>query len=466
VDEWLASAKLDDSEETSAASAQTLAGDDSPASGDDADEMARAAAIRAFENAARVRSEAGQGEPEAAIDMTPLASDVLSDPVQRRRFLIPLGIAGTVAVLLGIVWLLAAHSRRGAAAEIPPHVDHAAAAMTNAKAVPYRSKVPGVDDLYLSGLYFYEQRTPESLRTSLQNFNDAIGKDPDYAPAYVGLADTYSLMREYSGMPDTEAYPKAKAAAERAIALDPKLPQAHASMGFIDFFWSWDAAAAETEFQTALALDPSSALAHHWYGSMLAHQGRFAQALQQLDTAQQLEPTSSAIVSLRALALGFSGHRDEGVAMLEEITKKSPAATSTHNVLRALSLLEPRNMPLYLDESRKVGELRHDDEWLQLNKAADRAFHSGGETAMWQEVLDFGGRHHLTGSYNLYQMAEAEAVLGHRDDAFALLGGLVDSHSPIAMGLHNDPTLKSLHGDPRFIQLETRMGCPPLPGDH
>ncbi len=334
-----------------------------------------------------------------------------------------------------------------------------------AKGVPYRSRIPGVDDLYLSGIYFYEQRTPDSLQQSMQNFKDAIGKDPSYAPAYAALANTYSLMREYSDMPEAEAYPKAKAAAERAIVLDPKLPQAHASMGFIDFFWLWDATAAQKEFQTALALDPSSVLAHHWFGSMLVHQGRFAEALQQLDVAQRLEPTSAAIVSLRALALGFGGHRDEAVTMLEEIVRQAPSATSTHNVLGALSLIEPRNIPLYLDETRKVAELRHDQQWLQLNKAADRAYRTGGEMAMWKSMLEFDRRLHPTGSGNLYQMAEAEAMLGHTDEAFAALDQLVEAHNPIAMGLHNDPTFQPLHHDPRFVQLETKMGCPPLSGD-
>ncbi len=116
--------------------------------------------------------------------------------------------------------------------------------------IPYRSQVAGVDDLYLRGIYSYEQRTPESLGRSEEDFSGAIAKDPNYAPAYAALANTYNLLREYSAMPEQEAYPKAKAAAEHAIALDPKLPEAHASLGFIDFFWSWETVKAEQEFRT------------------------------------------------------------------------------------------------------------------------------------------------------------------------------------------------------------------------
>lgn len=473
VDEWLASAKLDEPDDAPGASANgDELGGTAPAmthESAEAEEGARAAAIRAFENAARVRAESEPQKPDSDQDPEPIVFEGLGATATSRRWLASAGIAGTLALVFAVGWPLMVQARRGKAAETLPHAGRVTTNVESTgsgRVAPYGSNVPGVDDLYLRGIYFYEQRTPDSLHQSLQNLTDAIAKDPTYAPAYAGLANTYNLLREYSGMADTEAYPKAKAAAERAIALDPKLPQAHASMGFIDFFWSWDSSAAEREFQTALALDPSSVLAHHWYGSMLAHQGRFPEALQQLDLAQRLDPTSAAIVSLRAFALGFSGHRDDGIAMLEEIAKKAPSATSTHNVLGALSLIEPRNMPLYLDETRKVAELRHDEEWLRLNKAADRAYRSGGEMAMWKSMLDFGKRFHPKAENDLYQIAEAEAMLGHTDEAFAELGTLVDQHNPVAMGLHNDPTLKSLHADPRFTQLETRMGCPPLPGDH
>ena len=145
-------------------------------------------------------------------------------------------------------------------------------------AVSYGSRISGVNELYLGGIYAYEQRSPESLQRALDDFSAAIAKDPGYAPAYAALAITYNLVREYSVMPDAEAYPKARVAAEHAIALDPGLSDAHAALGFIDFFWSWDTASAEREFRTALALEPSSILAHHWYGSMLTHEGRYQEA--------------------------------------------------------------------------------------------------------------------------------------------------------------------------------------------
>ena len=459
VDQWLASTKLDDSDDRPGTTAFAEADERSGAT-DAAEEGAREAAIRAFERASQQNAE--PEHPEDSIQPV-VDPDGWTSIFRNHRVLATACFAGTLAVAIAVVWPLIVHARRGEAASTASG-GRSAGMSTSAAGIPYRSKVPGVDEVYLSGMYFYEQRTPDSLKTSLQDFTDAIRKDPNYAPAYVGLANTYNLMREYSGMPDNEAYPKAKLAAEHAIALDPKLPQAHASLGFIDFFWSWDAEAAEREFQTALALDPSGALAHHWYGSMLVHQGRFAEALEQLDIAQRLEPTSAAIVSLRAMALGLGGHRDEAVAMLQEIVGKAPSATSTHNVLSTLSLMQPRNLPRYLEENRKVAELRHDDEWLLLNSAAEHAYRTGGEAAMWKSVVDFAHRSSPLHSNDLYQVAQAQAVLGHTDQAIAQLTDLVNQHDPIALGMHNDPTLISLHRDPRFAQLETRIACPPLPG--
>jgi tetratricopeptide (TPR) repeat protein len=319
-----------------------------------------------------------------------------------------------------------------------------------------------VDELYLQGIYFYEQRTPESLTRSRDDFSEAIEKDPNYAPAYVGLANTYNLLREYSVMPDAVAYPKAKAAAEHAVALDPKLAPAHASLGFVDFFWSWDTAAAEHEFKTALALDPSSVLAHHWYGSMLTHEGRFKEAIEQLDIAQRLEPTSAAVLSTRALALGLSGHRGEAVDMLQDVINETPGVSSPHAILATLSKVQPQDPARFLDETRRVAELRHSDEMMQIAAAADSAYRTGGEGAMWAAILATEERLHPGADNRTYLMADAEAALGRNDAAFADLARLERRRDPQMIGIVIDPTFVSLREDPRFGQLVASVGLPAL----
>jgi hypothetical protein len=457
VDEWLASAKIDEAEEVpesvSAPQSSFAAVSSAPMESD--------VAIRpTVESTLAVESPASEAVSEETHGRDRVG---LWSRFPIRSVTVGFGMAAVIALLFAVVWPLMVQARRDTPLEKVSHVERAGDDGEPSRTppnVPYRSAVSGVDDLYLSGLYFCEQRTPNALQQALENFNAAIAKDPNYAPAYAGLANTYNLLREYSGMPQPEAYGKAKAAAERAIKLDPKLPQAHASLGFVDFFWAWDAAAAEKEFQTALSLDPSSGLAHHWYGSMLTHEGRYAEAIEQLDVAQRLQPTSAAIVSLRALATGLSGHRDEAVTRLEEILKEAPSATSPHNVLSTLSLMEPRDIPRYLSESRRVAELRHDEDWMQVSDVALRAYRSGGERAMWQAMLANQKRLHPETWERTYPMVDAEAALGNRDEMFAILFRLADDHDPNVIGVFNDALLRPMRGDPRYAQLVKKIGLP------
>jgi tetratricopeptide (TPR) repeat protein len=325
----------------------------------------------------------------------------------------------------------------------------------------YRSRVPGVDELYLRGVYAYEQRTPESLQQSLEEFSEAVAKDPQDAPAYAGMANTYSLLREYSMMPDADAYPRAKQAAERAIALDPDLAEAHASLGFIDFFWSWDAVSAEREFQTAISLDPNSVVAHHWYGSMLMHEDRLAEANEQLDIAQRLAPSSAAILSTRALAEGLDGHRNEAIEMLQDAIHVTPGSSSPHAFIATLSNVEPRDPGRFLAEMKWSAALRNDPEMLKVADAAADAYQSGDEMRMWAAILATEEKLHPEANQRTYLMAEAEAALGRREDAVSDLQRLADRHDPSVIGVMIDPVLLPLHSDRQFAQLVATVGLPP-----
>jgi serine/threonine-protein kinase len=368
----------------------------------------------------------------------------------------------TIAVAAGLLCVLASPLVRGHA---KPSVESSADSLSSPEktsSVPYRSPVAGVDELYLRAVYLYEQRTPESLEHSRDNFNAAIAKDPNYAPAYAGLATAYNLLREYSVMPDAEAYPKAKDAAEHAIALDPRLSEAHASLAFIDFFWSWDTTSAESQFRTALALDPASAVAHHWYGSMLIHEGRYDEAIEQLNIAQRLQPTSPAILSTRALAVGLSGRRGEAVDMLQDLVNETPGVSAPHEILQTLSMVEPREPARYLDEMRRTAELRHSGEMQQVAAAAEHAYRTNGEEGMWTAILATQERLHPGATNRTYLMADAEAAMGRNDAAIADLNQLAQRRAPEVIGVVIDPALSSLRRDRRFSELVATIGLPPL----
>ena len=193
---------------------------------------------------------------------------------------------------------------------------------------------PEAKELYLKGRYEWDKRTPESLNKAVDYFTQAIVHDPNYAQAYVGLADCYNLLREFSAMPPEEAYPRALAAAKKAVELDDSSAEAHTSLAFATFYGSFDAAGAEREFQHALALNPNDARAHHWYATSLFAEGRYPEALSQIEIAQQLDPASTAILADKGLILLYAGPKEEGVALLKQLERTEPAFPSTYRYLQ------------------------------------------------------------------------------------------------------------------------------------
>jgi tetratricopeptide (TPR) repeat protein len=326
------------------------------------------------------------------------------------------------------------------------------------------SRLPGVDDLTLRGIYLYEKRTPDSLARAEQSLQQAVAADPAYAPAWSSLAITDLLIREYGSVPDAVAYSRARSEAQKAIALDPDLADAHASLAFVLYFWDEHPAAAEQEFLTALRLNPNSALAHQWYGSVLTHEGRFAEALQQLDAAQRLEPNSTAILASRAYALGLSGHRDQAIEMLNAITEQDPNYSGAHFRIAVLCGSPPENVPCSLREARRWATLRHDDDRLHEVAAEERAYRSGGEPARWRAVIQWEkDRHHGNGIY----LPVAEAALGRNDDALADLQKMAATGHAGAeggiMGINMQSQFRPLHNDPRYQRIVATLSLPPIP---
>jgi tetratricopeptide (TPR) repeat protein len=396
--------------------------------------------------------------PESAA-VEPLPVAIVAQPADRpvpnpqhRWIYIVAGVV-CLGVVVASVLAVRAHHHEQTATDIPPF-----SPTQTVRTVKYSSRIAGVDALYLRGIYFYEQRTPDTLDRALKCFQQAIDKDPGYAPAYAGLAQAYNLVREYSVMPEAEAYAKAETAARRAIELDPNLSEAHASLGFVEFFWDMDPASAEREFHTAIALDPNSALAHHWYGSVLTHQGRFDEALTQLDLAQRLQPTSTSILCDRAFALGLNGHRNEAADLLQEVINEEPDSGSPHRILANISLVEPRDIPRFLDENRRAAMLRHDPKGVESFARLDAAYHDGGAPAMWRAQLTGEEQAHPSPNDRTYGMASAEAALGLNEDSLRDLKQMADRRDRMLIAIAMDPVFMPLHNDPRFIAIAARVG--------
>src|SRR5664279_3510565 len=174
---------------------------------------------------------------------------------------------------------------------------------TSATIRPVHTPSPEVEELYLKGRYSWNKRTPEALNQAVDYFSQAISRDPNYAKAYVGLADSYNLLREFASMPESEAYGGAFAAASKAAELDPSSAEAHATLGFIYYWAKRDLAAASREFERAIALNPNYVDAYHWYANVLGSSGRSKESLAYLNRAQELDPASPSIRADKGIGL-------------------------------------------------------------------------------------------------------------------------------------------------------------------
>ncbi|HLJ78592.1 MAG TPA: tetratricopeptide repeat protein, partial [Acidobacteriaceae bacterium] len=257
------------------------------------------------------------------------------------------------------------------------------------------------EDFYLKGRYYWEKRTPDDLNRAVDDFTQAIVQDPNYAKAYLGLADCYNLLREFGALPPDEAYPRALAAAQRAVELDSTSAEAHTSLAFVTFWWSWQGATAEREFQRALQLDPGLVRAHHWYATYLLARGRRPEALDQIEQARRLEPSSSAILADKGLILWLAGRREEGATLLEQLEKAQPQLSSTHDYLGRV-YWEQRQYANALKEWQRQAELRHDQAGMAIAIARGKGYAAGGLKGMWESELPLQKEFFLRGSVSAF----------------------------------------------------------------
>ena len=314
---------------------------------------------------------------------------------------------------------------------------------------------PAAQSLYLQGRYYWTKRTPESLTKAVDLFTQAIVQDPKYSKAYVGLADCYNLLREYSAMPPAEAYPRALAAARRAVELDSRSPEAHASLAFVSFYWSWDAPFAGLEFQRAITLNPSYVTARHWRATYLMVTSRLTEALAEIERAQQLDPSSSSILADKGWILFLLHRQDEAIASLKQVEASEPAFLSSHVYLSYL-YLAVQNYPAYLDESRQAAQLAHDPQALAITDQATYGYARGGGTAMLASIQEAQERLYAQGLLPAYNLAETCALLGKRELALGHLETSLARREPAVVSLIGDPFLASLAGEARFMELVSR----------
>jgi tetratricopeptide (TPR) repeat protein len=244
--------------------------------------------------------------------------------------------------------------------------------------------------------------------------------------------------------------------------LDDSLSGAHSALAFVDFYWSWDAAAAQREFVRALTLDPNSAVAHYWYGTFLLHLGRFSESLEEIEKAQKLDPNSKSILADKGLALFHSGQRAQATELLQQLAAAEPDFLSPHNYL-ATVYLGQGEYSQYLTESRKAAMLLLDQARLEVVSAGEKGLARAGAHGMWSEMLKEQQRLHTDGKQTAYSLARTCASLGRKQDALDYLQAAYQQREPDLVTMRVELQLSSLHDEPRFRALLAQVGLPALP---
>ena len=311
--------------------------------------------------------------------------------------------------------------------------------------------------LYLQGRYYWNKRTPEDLRKALDYFTQSIVADPGYAKAYVGLADCYGLLREFAAMPDSEAWPRALAAARKAVELDDSLAEAHSTLGFDLFYGSLDLKGGEREFKRAVELNPSYAEAHHWYATALMSIGRFTEAAEEMERARELEPGSRSILSDQGLLFFYAGKTTEAIEQLRQVEAAEPRFRSAHAYLSFI-YLNAKDCKNYLRESRKAAELANDKTELAIISQAEKGFSAGGWKGMLQSRLALQRKLAAQQRYPAFGLAETSALLGRKDDALKYLDASYRQREIGIVTLPADPVFASLREQPDYRRLLEQLG--------
>jgi Tfp pilus assembly protein PilF len=323
-----------------------------------------------------------------------------------------------------------------------------------------RAATPEAQDLYLQGRFYWSKRTPEDLNKAVDFFTQSIVHDPSYAPAYVGLADSYNLLREYSAMPASEAYPRALAAAKKAVELDDNSSEAHASLAFVSFFGMWDFADGEREFRRAIALDPNNARAHHWSANALLALHRLPEALAEIEHAQALDPSSGSILADKGNILFVGGREDEGIALVEAIAKHDPAFRSPHRYLRDF-YFRNQDYPRFLNELRSDAVAAHDDAALAVANAADQGFATHAADGMLTEMLQAQEKLYAQQLVGPTDLARTLTALGRKSEALRYLDLAYQQRDGALLFIEAFREFKPLHPEPAYRDILARMNLPP-----
>ena len=311
-------------------------------------------------------------------------------------------------------------------------------------------------ELYLKGRFYWNKRTGEALKQSVDYFNQAIEKDPNYALAYVGLADAYIVIPFFSVGSPQDTYPKAKAAARRALEIDDSLAEAHTALAAVLLDYDWNLPASNSEFERAIELNPNYANAHHWYArENLTIMGQYDRAVAEMRRAQELDPLSLIINANYGKAYFNARRYDEAIQQLRKTIDIDQSFFVAHHYLGSAYAMKG-DYSAAMAEYQKAHQLNeYDPHTIAL---IGRLYAVTGQRAEALKVLE-QLKSIATQRYVAdYSLALIYAGLGEKDQAFALLEKSYRDHTVDMLTLYYDPLIDNLRSDPRFADLLRRVG--------
>jgi serine/threonine-protein kinase len=312
---------------------------------------------------------------------------------------------------------------------------------------------PEAYQLYLKGRYHALRLTRAETDKGIAYFQQAIESDPNYARAYIGLAGAYTAMALTSDVPSWEVMPKAKAAALQAVKIDPSIAEAHANLGYVNFWYDWDWQAAEKEYRRALELNPNSADTHQAYAHLLSNIGRHAQALDEIKLARELDPLSLATNAIEGQILFFAGNYDAALDRLKKTIDLEPNFWLSHLFISRVFSAKGMHAEA-IAAATKAKELSGATEAIALT---GYGFAKSGETIKARTVLQELSTIATTRYVPSYNIAIVYNGLGEREKALDYLERGYEEKDLRMVFLKVDPKWNEFRSNARFISLLKRM---------
>ncbi len=313
--------------------------------------------------------------------------------------------------------------------------------------------------LYLKGRYFWNKRSQEGMKKAIDYFQQAIDRDPTYALAYAGLADSYDLLDDWGTTPPRESFPKARAAALKALELDDSLAEAHTSLAFVEDNYDWNFAASEKEYQRAIALNPNYATAHQWYAMHLVAFGRFPEAEAEIQRAVDLDPLSIIITMGVAEISEWERNYDAATAQYRKTLDLDPNFVGAHGNL-AVAYERQGNYKQGAEEEEKTANMYGNPAFAAI---LHEAYAKSGYPGILRAQLNKSLQDRDGGKYvPALGIASTYFLAGDKELGLRWLEKAYDERDSGMVYLNVGSDFDSVRDEPRFQQMVRKVGLPSL----